>query len=122
MSIPVWIIMTLTGIAGLAFGIHIGDSHRKRLEKDLAARNKAVEELSEKIKDKDRIISEVRRDSARKVVKAGSAAAVVQKTSPAAKKPTKQPKKDDATTGKKAIAEASMVDPEKDPSKLLAVS
>ncbi len=113
MSVPFWITMGLTGIAGLAFGIHIGDSHRKRLEKDLAARNKAVEELNEKIKDKDRINSEVRRDSEKKLVKAVSADAVVRKTSPAAKKQPKQPKKEDASKrGKETIAEPSMVDPD----------
>lgn len=116
MSIPFWITMGLTGMAGLAFGVHIGDSHRRRLEKALAAKEDVVEELNKKIEEKDKIISEVRRDSRSKTAKLGSAGAAFRKTTSAAKKMPKRPQKKDASEGsKETVAEPAVVLAEQDP-------
>jgi septal ring factor EnvC (AmiA/AmiB activator) len=124
MSIPFWITMGLTGMAGLAFGVHIGDSHRRRLEKALAAKEHVVEEMNKKIEEKDKIISEARRDSRNKAAKLGSAGAVVRKTTSAAKRAPRQPQKKNASKGTKneIVSEPRVVYPVQDPSKLLTVT
>jgi hypothetical protein len=115
--------MTLTGIAGFALGVRVGDQHRKRLEKALAAKDDMVKELNKKIKEKEKIVAEARRDSRETASKSGSSGGGTRKTTTPSQNSSREPQRKKATKASKdTVSEPSTVYPEQDPGKLLASS